>query len=232
MEKKFIKDEYYITQDRDVQGLIVKCTKTALGSGTCFCGIVENSGNSARYTTGYEGGRWLKARFEKIGVKANIEDENDGEDEESSDSISVISRANLKKIWEALEDYWLEEMVEEIATRDLFGNMIELTRQEIDQLYSTSNENTLIILRQFFAEPKKKLDVDVTNFAGSISFFDNSKFSECASLNESHIVIQKNSNGNMKDFSFILSSRYDWKLVEDDLNCLCLVPTNKTTNGK
>ena len=70
----------------------------------------------------------------------------------------TISKENLKKIHDVACTTW-KTKIEEYASRNLFGITIELTQDEIDEMFSASDEAQTKVLDKLFVKPKNIMDI-------------------------------------------------------------------------
>jgi hypothetical protein len=64
-----------------------------------------------------------------------------------------ISRENLKEIHKVACPTW-QKKLEEYALRDVFSSSVELTSEEVDEMFNTSDAKQKEILSKFLTQPK------------------------------------------------------------------------------
>lgn len=69
----------------------------------------------------------------------------------------TISRDNLKQIYDVACSSW-KTKIEDYAKRNPFGNEIEFSKAEIDEMFSASDSKQKAILNKFFQLPKNIMD--------------------------------------------------------------------------
>jgi hypothetical protein len=73
-----------------------------------------------------------------------------------------ISKTNLKKIYDVACTTW-KSKIEALAQRDLFGDEVELTQKEIDEMFEVSDEKQIKVLSKFLTKSKNLID-DINSF--------------------------------------------------------------------
>lgn len=68
-----------------------------------------------------------------------------------------ISKANLKKIHDVACSSW-KTKIEGFAKRDLFGDEVELTQNEINEMFEASDEKQVKILSKFLTKSKDLIE--------------------------------------------------------------------------
>jgi hypothetical protein len=129
-----------------------------------------------------------------------------------------IRRQELKKIHDVACNDW-KEKITEYALRNPFGNTIEFTQIEVDEMFKASEKTQTKVLESIFGIQTDEIDLS-TGIVYGIKVFE-----ECGSTNSSLIAVR--THGKYKNKGFFLNSDYNWELAKDDNNNLCLLPTRR-----
>jgi hypothetical protein len=68
-----------------------------------------------------------------------------------------ISRSDLKQIHNVACDGW-KTKIEKLASRNAFGDLIELSQAEVDEMFEASDEKQTKVLSKFFKKSTSKVD--------------------------------------------------------------------------
>lgn len=79
--------------------------------------------------------------------------------EEKMENTIRVSKSNLEKIHAVACDTWKRKIIE-LANRNPFGNEVELTQKEVDEMFKAATSSQRPVLVNIFGEPKKEIDFD------------------------------------------------------------------------
>lgn len=115
-------------------------------------------------------------------------------------SIQKISRKGLKEIYEIASIHTKNKILE-YGNRNQFDDYVELTQEEVDNIYKSFSDENLKIVSKYL-----KLD----NFSVYI-------------VDKKDIRIRKVGKYEMKGFT--LNPIYNWEIKKDDNGDICLIPS-------
>lgn len=130
----------------------------------------------------------------------------------------TITREQLKKIYDVACGGW-KEKITEYAGRNPFGDTIEFTQTEVGEMFKAASLSQTAVLANIFGKQIHEIDLSTGGVDGKDLFNNNGELD--------HALICVRTYGNYKNKAFILNNDYDWELVKDNSNHLCLVPTRK-----
>jgi hypothetical protein len=125
-----------------------------------------------------------------------------------------LSRQGLKEIHSIACSSW-KITLEGWGSRNPLEDYIELTQEEVNNMFDASDNNQKSILSKYLKQDDGSVDVTKFNVSGK-GFCDNN-----------HYIIRDREIGKYKRKSFLLSSQYSWEFREDEIGELCLIPTKK-----
>lgn len=79
--------------------------------------------------------------------------------EEKMENTIRVYKSNLGKIHAVACDTWKKKIIE-LANRNTFGNEVELTQKEVDEMFKAATSSQRPVLVNIFGEPKKPIDFD------------------------------------------------------------------------
>jgi len=129
-----------------------------------------------------------------------------------------IRRQELKKIHDVACNDW-KEKITEYALRNPFGNTIEFTQIEVDEMFKAATLEQLPILEGIFGKQTAEIDLSGGLVDGKVLFDTN--------RNLTNALMCVRASGKYENKAFILNDRYNWELVKDANYQLCLVPTRR-----
>jgi hypothetical protein len=125
-----------------------------------------------------------------------------------------LTRAGLKEIHSVACSNWKGKL-EGMGIRNPLEDYIELTQEEVDEMFIACSSDQLPIVSKYLKEDDGS--VDVTKFEVSGKGFCDDNF----------YIIRDREWGEYKKQSFLLSEKYNWEIKTDALGQLCLIPTKK-----
>ncbi len=81
-----------------------------------------------------------------------------------------INRDNLKKIYDIACSNWKTKL-EGYAKRNLFQDDIELSNDEIDEMFNASDDKQKVVLKRFFKRPESIMD-KIKSFKDACNYFE------------------------------------------------------------
>jgi len=136
----------------------------------------------------------------------------DPKQEEKVMETQKLSRQGLKEIHSVACSEWREKL-EGYGKRNILEDYIELTQEEVDEMFKACTKEQLPIVSKYLKQDDGS--VDVMQFRCDI--YDK----------EGRSVIQKRFNGEYARKSLLLDHYYNWEIKKDDEGYLCLIPTKK-----
>lgn len=125
-----------------------------------------------------------------------------------------LSREGLKEIYSVACDEW-QGKLKSFGYRNPLENYIDLTYEEVNEMFFASNDKQKSILSKYLKQDDGSVDVTKFNVNGNGFYVNN------------HYIIRDREIGKYKRKSFLLSSKYNWEIKEDEIGELCLIPTKK-----
>jgi hypothetical protein len=129
-----------------------------------------------------------------------------------------VKKAELEQIHGVACGDW-KTRIAELTLRNPFGDGIELTQTEVDEMFAAATESQRPVLVAVFGEPNTEIDLSNAEFDGLLLF-------ERAGT-ASSTMISVRLGGEMKNKAFYLNSKFTWEIKEDARGETCLVPTRK-----
>lgn len=130
----------------------------------------------------------------------------------------TITREQLKKIYDVACGGW-KEKITEYAGRNPFGDTIAFTQTEVDEMFKAASLSQTAVLANIFGKQTHEIDLS-TGFVDGNGLFSNNG-------NLTYALMCVRTVGNYANKAFVLNGEYNWELVKDNSNYLCLVPTRK-----
>ena len=125
--------------------------------------------------------------------------------EEENMETQKLSRQGLKEIHGVACSSW-KLAIETFGLRNPLEDYIELTQEEVNQMFDACTKNQLPIVSKYLKQDDGS--VDLSNF----TLTDTS-------------ILQIRIGGENENKAFLLSPNYDWKIQKDEYGVLCLIPT-------
>ena len=79
--------------------------------------------------------------------------------EEKMENMIRVYKSDLGKIHAVACDTWKKKIIE-LANRNTFGNEVELTQKEVDEMFKAATSSQRPVLVNIFGEPKNPVDFD------------------------------------------------------------------------
>ena len=129
-----------------------------------------------------------------------------------------VKKAELEQIHNVACSTW-KSKIAELTLRNPFGQLIELTQMEVDEMFAAATESQLPVLVGVFGEPTNAIDLS-SNQVDGLELFkrDGTTMST---------LIAVRLSGEMKNKAFYLNSDFTWEIKTDASGETCLVPTRK-----
>jgi hypothetical protein len=128
----------------------------------------------------------------------------------------TVKKSALKEIHFVACPTW-KEKIEKLTLRNPFGETIELTQSEIDEMFNSATKEQKPVLESIFGKQTKEIDLSSGTVDGKELFNKNS--------GDSMISVRNYCEYQHK--AFILSNQYNWEMRVDSDGFLCLIPTRK-----
>jgi len=138
--------------------------------------------------------------------------------EEIMEKTHSITRSQLEEIYDVACAAWRDTIVK-YANRNPFGNIINFTQTEVDTMFKAATPSQLPVLEAIFGKQSKDIDLSTGKVDGNVLFDTN--------MNLINALMCVRASGKYENKAFILNDVYNWELVKDVNNQLCLVPTRK-----
>jgi hypothetical protein len=153
----------------------------------------------------YDGGHYYMFRLadlNKLGGQPN-----------SVTGTQTITKDNLKVIHDIACDSWKKTIIG-YTNRNPFGVTIELTNNEVKEMFAAASSEQLEVLAEFLKVPD---EIDLRNefICGLPKYSDDIKPS----------MIAVRVLGDYRNKSFYLSPIFNWEIIKDNRGEFCLVPT-------
>ena len=132
----------------------------------------------------------------------------------------TITRDQLKSIHDVACGRWMEKITE-YAGRNPFGNTIEFTQEEVDEMFKASSKAQTPVLEGIFGKQTREIDLSTGHVDGLKLFIKG----EGGTIDDT--LMRVRSRCEYKNKAFLLNDQFDWKIVTDEVGCKCLVPTRK-----
>lgn len=139
----------------------------------------------------------------------------------SNQNKTEITRKQLKEIYDIACTTWQKKIEKEYASRNPWGDTIEFTQDEIDEMFKAARNNQVTVLENIFGKQTKEIDLSKGK-VGGLELFDPNPHS---TIDTSLIIVRKKLEYGHK--AFLLNDNYNWEIVTDSVGCKCLVPTRK-----
>ena len=129
-----------------------------------------------------------------------------------------VKKAELEQIHTVACGEW-KTRIAELTLRNPFGQLIELTQTEVDNMFAAATESQRPVLVAVFGEPNTEIDLSSNMFDRLLLFERNGT--------DMSSMISVRLSGEMQNKAFYLNSRYQWEIKPDAMGEMCLVPTRK-----
>jgi len=129
-----------------------------------------------------------------------------------------ITRSQLKEIHDIACTGW-QKKIEEFAGRNPFGDTIEFTDAEVQEMFDAATSSQFEVINRLFKKPTKDIDLSTGEVDGVGLFIMNG-----AGMDS---LISVRHTGDYKNISFYLNTQYNWQFKEDNYGHTVLVPTRK-----
>jgi hypothetical protein len=129
-----------------------------------------------------------------------------------------VKKSELEQIHHVACGEW-KTRIAELTLRNPFGDGIELTQTEVDNMFAAATESQRPVLVGVFGEPNTEIDLSNAEFDGLLLF-------ERAGT-ASSTMISVRLGGELQNKAFYLNSNFTWEIKEDARGETCLVPTRK-----
>jgi hypothetical protein len=150
--------------------------------------------------------------YKNVSVEEFINSHRERLKQRKMDTITVTKK-ELEKIHNVACPDW-KFKIESYANRNIFGNDVELTKKEVEEMFTASDKNQTKVLESIFGEQKKEIDLRSRNIINAkvddIFVFGNSFMR----TNESLIGLPRNEEDKNV---FFLNDEYEWELVNSYL---------------
>ena len=130
----------------------------------------------------------------------------------------TITREQLKKIYDVACFDW-KEKITEYAGRNPFGDTIAFTQTEVDEMFKAASLSQTAVLANIFGKQIHEIDLSTGGVDGKDLLSNNG--------NLTYALMCVRTVGKYANKAFVLNGEYNWELVKDNSNYLCLVPTRK-----
>jgi len=130
----------------------------------------------------------------------------------------TITRIQLKEIHDISCVSW-KSKIQTYTLRNPFGNTFEFTQEEVDTMFKAATLDQTPVLEGIFGKQTREIDLSKGTVDGNV-LFDTTR-------NLTNALMCVRAGGKYENKAFILSDVYNWELVKDVNNNLCLVPTRK-----
>jgi hypothetical protein len=131
---------------------------------------------------------------------------------------TTVKKSELEQIHNVACSTW-KSKITGLTLRNPFGELVELTQTEVDNMFAAATESQRPVLVAVFGEPNTEIDLSNAEFDGLLLF-------ERAGA-ASSTLISVRLGGEMKNTAFYLNSNFNWEIKEDARGETCLVPTRK-----
>ena len=158
---------------------------------------VRAKNGNGKFAVVYENGKWAEIIKE--------------ERKETHMEKQKLTRKGLKEIHSVACPNW-RDVLEHYGSRNLLEDYIELTQEEVNQMFNASDDKQKSVLSKYL---KHNDFLDFDTVSGRIITQDGKDF------------ISKRVFGKFENKSFYLHKGYDWKIQKDEFDELCLIPTKK-----
>lgn len=130
----------------------------------------------------------------------------------------TITRIQLKEIHDISCVSW-KSKIQTYTLRNPFGNTFEFTQAEVNEMFKAATTRQKPFLEDIFGKQLEDIDLSKGTVDGNV-LFDTTR-------NLTNALMCVRAGGKYENKAFILSDVYNWELVKDVNNNLCLVPTRK-----
>jgi len=137
--------------------------------------------------------------------------------EKMNSEIQIISKAGLEEIHQVACSTW-KNKIEKLTLRNPFGNSIELTGKEVEEMFNASNPDQKEVLSKFLKENTKEIDLTSGKVDGKQLFEQYG--------NQDNTLIAVKGAGSLLGKSFYLNNKYNWELRQEG-DVKILIPTRK-----
>ena len=124
-------------------------------------------------------------------------------------TMQKLSRQGLKEIHSVACSKW-RGMLETYSKRNTLEDYIELTQNEVDEMFNACTANQLPIVSKYLKQDDGSVDLS--------DLFEELNYNR---------FIQVRNRGDLKNKSFYLELGYNWEIKTDNRGIQCLVPTKK-----
>lgn len=119
----------------------------------------------------------------------------------------TVKKSDLKKIYDVACSTW-QGKIEKLANRNAFGDTVELTQSEVDEMFKAANSTQTRVLEEVFGKQLKELDF----YSDTIHFeVDGLPVFGTSDMNQSDAFIGLPRYEGTKH-TFFLNSNYKWEL--------------------
>jgi hypothetical protein len=132
----------------------------------------------------------------------------------------TITREQLQKIHDVACSEWKGTILG-YSRRNPFGNTIEFIQEEVDGMFKAATLDQTPVLEGIFGKQTREIDLS----GGTVDGLELFIRSERATITNALMCVR--SRGEYENKAFILNTGYNWDLVKDANDQLCLVPTRK-----
>ena len=130
----------------------------------------------------------------------------------------TVKKSELEQIHSVACSTW-KSKIAELTLRNPFGELIELTQTEVDEMFAAATESQTAVLVSVFGKPTKGVDLSNDEVYGLEMYRRNG--------HEDNTLIAVRSRGEYRDTAFYLNSKFNWEIAKDREGLMCLVPTRK-----
>jgi hypothetical protein len=130
----------------------------------------------------------------------------------------TVKKSELEQIHNVACSTW-KSKIAELTLRNPFGELIELTQTEVDEMFAAATESQRRTLVGVFGEPTNAVDLSNDEVDGLGMYRRNG--------HEDNALIAVRSRGEYRDKAFYLNSKFNWEIAKDREGLICLVPTRK-----
>jgi hypothetical protein len=129
-----------------------------------------------------------------------------------------VKKAELEQIHNVACSTW-KSKIAELTLRNPFGDRVELTQTEVDEMFTAATESQRPVLVGVFGEPTKGIYLTQDTVDGLELFKRNGA--------DYNTLIAVRCGGEYSDKAFFLNSKFNWEIAKDREGLMCLIPTRK-----
>jgi hypothetical protein len=130
----------------------------------------------------------------------------------------TVKKSELEQIHSVACSTW-KSKIAELTLRNPFGELIELTQTEVNEMFAAATAGQTAVLVSVFGKPTNAVDLSNDEVDGLGMYRRNG--------HEDNTLIAVRSRGEYADKAFYLNSKFNWEIVKDREGLMCLVPTRK-----